>query len=1163
TYTASAGLPAQVGDTITYTYYITNTGTVTLYTITLDDDKLGLTSLTPPPLAPGSSKVFTDTTIVVENDLLYSFLTNTVAVTGVNTLSEITVATDTASVPLTYTIGITVVKTASQATASPGDTVTYTYRITNTGDITLTVILYDDELDTYPPLSAMTVAPQNSVTGTAVKLVNAGDLPGPIVNTAIVTGANTIVSQTVMATNTAVVTLTYTTAISLEKRATPSSATLNQVITYRYTITNTGQAPLDLILSDDKLGPLSPPVTPLAPGLSTVVITTHTVSQLDLLNYYPLLTNTATVSGTYLTTTVTEVASAAVTLVYTPAIQLAKTANVTATAPGEVITYTYTVTNTGPLTVTILALDDDRLGSLLARLGTTTLGPNNDSTTATITYTVKVTDTPAITNTAIVTGQDTLGRVPTATKTLVVDVEEKLLTISAVNDSPTVVNTATQFTVTTNITNGVTYVWNFADGTPLGSGMNPSHTYTSVGTYTAVVTAFNSISTIYTTTVVTITPGPPVRFDLQANSPQTAGVPFTLTITALDAYGNPTPFSGPATIADTTGTIAPTPVTVVNGITITTVTVTQATSPLSDTITATDDGTGTITGTIDVEIRPNTPTTLTITANPNVIHICETALVTTTLTDRWNNPTPEEPVNLSLLAAPATGIIVPNSGNTNANGMVSSILTGTGTLSGNVRILGEWATNPAVNNFPGYFVQVITPTIPTVIAVTVSPASVSVGGSAVATATVTDCNNNPVNGLVVTFTIPALYGTVNPLTATTVSGIATTTVTAGLTPGTTAITGAAEGPLSDDTPFTITPSTMPTLTINKTATPPGGTVPAGSSITYQIVVANSGTAPATGVVITDALDSDVGFVTGSIVPVGSGPVDTGGGVITFSVASLGSGVAVTATIQVNVTAALSGTIIANTATANSHETAPVTSTIVTHQVITTPPGSVYLPIILKNAGAAPLIVDLTVRGVTVSNTSPNTGDPVDITVTLHNTGTAFATPFWVDLYLSTNSALNPAVNRPWDEAFADTVVPYGVAWKVYGMPADGDFVISNLNPNDLAGTCNNYSNFIPNGLGCWPQTWKCMPLNNYFGDPRTYYLYVRVDSLDDNYPTSQNPNGEVLETDENNNLHIFSIPINVGGTPILPNPFNPPPCSTSIPGLESLDQVDGRLPVQP
>lgn len=220
---------------------------------------------------------------------------------------------------------------------------------------------------------------------------------------------------------------------------------------------------------------------------------------------------------------------------------------------------------------------------------------------------------------------------------------------------------------------------------------------------------------------------------------------------------------------------------------------------------------------------------------------------------------------------------------------------------------------------------------------------------------------------------------------------------------------------------------------------------------------------------------------------------------------------------------------------------------------------IYLPIIMKNndGSVLPLPIDLIVADVRLSNLGPNTGEPVVITATLRNTtGNAFATPFWVDLYLAT-SQINPAVNQTWDEGFADTLVPYGVAWKVSGSMFAGDVLtITNRNPNDLtAVNCNNYSNFIPNGLGCWPQTWKGIPLNNYFRNPGTYYLYVLADSFSD--PAGSNVNGNVVETNETNNRY-GPIPIVVGGSPL------PATAPLSIQEVEiPAARSQGRAPIQP
>jgi len=211
-----------------------------------------------------------------------------------------------------------------------------------------------------------------------------------------------------------------------------------------------------------------------------------------------------------------------------------------------------------------------------------------------------------------------------------------------------------------------------------------------------------------------------------------------------------------------------------------------------------------------------------------------------------------------------------------------------------------------------------------------------------------------------------------------------------------------------------------------------------------------------------------------------------------------------------------------------------------------------LPIIFKSPPPAP---DLSISDVTVSDLAPQVAQPVTISVTIHSTGTLPITrPFWVDLYMATNP-IQPVTNQLWDESFDDDLVPYGVAWRVYAVPADGDTLLTNLNPNDLAGTCDNYSNFIPNDVGCWPKTWKGIPLNNYFTDPGTYYLYVLVDSLDDE-STTPSPNGLILEGNENNNL-FGPVVITVSGSSPLPRPRSsdgPLPASKTSPG---------RQPIQP
>ena len=75
--------------------------------------------------------------------------------------------------------------------------------------------------------------------------------------------------------------------------------------------------------------------------------------------------------------------------------------------------------------------------------------------------------------------------------------------LTAANDGPTVLGNVTQFEATITNGGGVSYVWNFGDG-QIGAGANPTHTYTSVGSYVAIVTATNNVGQAAASTVVNV-----------------------------------------------------------------------------------------------------------------------------------------------------------------------------------------------------------------------------------------------------------------------------------------------------------------------------------------------------------------------------------------------------------------------------------------------------------------------------------------------------------------------------------------------------------------------------------------------------------------------------------------------------------------------------------
>jgi uncharacterized repeat protein (TIGR01451 family) len=135
--------------------------------------------------------------------------------------------------------------------------------------------------------------------------------------------------------------------------------------------------------------------------------------------------------------------------------------------------------------------------------------------------------------------------------------------LAADNSSPTTLDHATLFTATLSAGSHVSYAWDFGDGGQ-GSGLSPSHIYAQTGTYTAVVTATNSLGQISASTQVTITnlapvadPGPnrdeyidtPVTLDGSASYDPDGHLPLAYLWTQTG--GTPVTLSGARTVSAT------------------------------------------------------------------------------------------------------------------------------------------------------------------------------------------------------------------------------------------------------------------------------------------------------------------------------------------------------------------------------------------------------------------------------------------------------------------------------------------------------------------------------------------------------------------------------------------------------------------------------------
>ncbi|AOW10815.1 DUF7507 domain-containing protein [Flavobacterium gilvum] len=413
--TSVVGGTGKVGDLVTYTFTVTNTGDTTLNGIVINDaltNSVNL-SVTPSTLVPNGIGTATSTYIIKQSDIDAGKITNSATVTGTiptgGTVTDISGTTITDNTPtvttLTTSPSIAVVKTSVVGgTGKVGDVVTYTFTVTNTGNTTLSNIVINDVL-TNTVNKVVTVgnlAPNATATTTVTYIIKQSDIDaGKITNSATVTGTTpaggtvTDISGTAITNDTPTVT-TLTTSPSIAVVKTSVVGTTIKVgdkVTYTFTVTNTGNTTLNNIVINDALtNTVNLAVTPstLAPNSIGTATSTYIIKQSDI--DAGQITNSATVIGTIPTGgTVTDISGTAVnndnptitTLNTNSAISIMKEgtyedknkdgiANV-----GDVINYSFTVTNTGNVSLHNITIQDNNVTTVKGTLSSLSVGASD------------------------------------------------------------------------------------------------------------------------------------------------------------------------------------------------------------------------------------------------------------------------------------------------------------------------------------------------------------------------------------------------------------------------------------------------------------------------------------------------------------------------------------------------------------------------------------------------------------------------------------------------------------------------------------------------------------------------------------------------------------------------------------------------------------------
>lgn len=445
-YETSSG-PYGLGDQISFDIVTQNTGNTTLTDVTVTDTgtelPVGPCSLNEDPTIVPLPAVLQVGDIlyceayhdVTQADIDAGMYTNTAIVESAETDSE----SATAEVPMiqiplvqlikTGTLDDTIVSPSGQVDA--GDLVTYTFTVTNTGNVTLHDISIIDVLAdltvTGGPIVTLAPGESDSLTFSGSYSLKQTDIDaGSLENNATVTAYDPN-DATITNMDNDMITLSALPGVTLEKvgvvqmdiEGPDDRVDDGDQIVYTFTVTNTGNVTLSgLSINDPDVTISGGPLASLAPNSSdsTTFTGTYTLTQDDIDS--GSFTNTATVSGLDPhETPVSDEDGDTQILTAAPAIEIEKTGVVNRDVvepndridAGDTITYTFAVTNTGNVTLNNIQVADQASGVTVTGNPIPSLAPGEtESTTITGSYVITQADLDQgdKSNTASVTGTD-------------------------------------------------------------------------------------------------------------------------------------------------------------------------------------------------------------------------------------------------------------------------------------------------------------------------------------------------------------------------------------------------------------------------------------------------------------------------------------------------------------------------------------------------------------------------------------------------------------------------------------------------------------------------------------------------------------------------------------------------------------------------------------
>ena len=377
--TADVETVSAVGEEITYSFLVTNTGDVSLTEIDVAETAFTGSGTAPEvicgeggvTLAPGDDWTCTATYAVTQADLDEGSVTNTAMASGTAPagVEAPESAPSTEVVTVDAAPSIVLEKTVTSDTVrSAGDVVDYEFAVTNTGNVSVSDVAITETAftgtgdDVVAVCERATVAPQQTVVCTASYDVTQADVnTGRIDNTAIAGAVAASGDEVASDPSSVAVVIGAEPSISVVKSATPTDLVVDQEVTYSFVVTNTGNVSLqDVEVLEGAFtgtGELSAvdcndADTTLDPDEQLICEATYVITQDDV--DAGELSNTATATGLAPGGPISsDPSTVELPFERLPDLAVVKSADVDGlTAAGEEIEYSFRVTNIGNVTVT-------------------------------------------------------------------------------------------------------------------------------------------------------------------------------------------------------------------------------------------------------------------------------------------------------------------------------------------------------------------------------------------------------------------------------------------------------------------------------------------------------------------------------------------------------------------------------------------------------------------------------------------------------------------------------------------------------------------------------------------------------------------------------------------------------------------------------------------